>query len=264
MWMSEAPRLMASVRIRLTSLTTGACSDSSSRVARSRSSSSSRTSRSLPRLLGEVLHDLLQLDRVGRAVVAVDGAADRRLRRHDRLDLVAGHELHVVHGEDVRGIDHRHGDRGAGLGDRHDGVFAGDVGRNDLDDGVVDLHPHQIDRRDLEVLGERFDELFVGEVPELDEVGAEPAPLVFLEGERLVELSLVDLARLHQQLPELVGDLRLRLRPACRDFRRWCHAQSPIGPGCRPRPSGGRKLSPFNLLKRFAVYQPVGKGVNAA
>ncbi len=48
MWMSEAPRLMASVSTRLTSLTTGACSDSSSSVARSRSSSSSRTSRSLP------------------------------------------------------------------------------------------------------------------------------------------------------------------------------------------------------------------------
>ena len=45
-WMSDAPRLMASVRIRLHSLTTGASSAPSASAATSSSSSSSRTSRS--------------------------------------------------------------------------------------------------------------------------------------------------------------------------------------------------------------------------
>ena len=38
---------------------------------------------------------------------------DRAFRGHDRLDIEAGHELDVVHREDVRGIDHRDGERRA-------------------------------------------------------------------------------------------------------------------------------------------------------
>src|SRR6516165_7318964 len=40
-------------------------------------------------------------------VVLLDRFRDRDLRRDDRFDRVTGHELDVVHREDVRGIRHR-------------------------------------------------------------------------------------------------------------------------------------------------------------
>ena len=60
-----------------------------------------------------LLHDLLQLEGVRGAVVPVDGVLEGDLRGHDRLDVVARHELQVVHREDVRRVGHRDGERGA-------------------------------------------------------------------------------------------------------------------------------------------------------
>ena len=64
------------------------------------------------------------------------------------------------------------------------------------------------------MLGKRVDELLFRHVAELDQVGADAAALILLQGERLVELGLVDLAGTDQQLSELVGNVRLCLRPA--------------------------------------------------
>ena len=53
---------------------------------------------------------------VPRRVVLLDRVGDRGLRRDDRLDVVARHELDVVHGEDVGRIRHRDRQRRAGRG----------------------------------------------------------------------------------------------------------------------------------------------------
>ena len=155
----------------------------------------------------EVLHDLLELDGVGGAVVAVDGAADGALGGDHRLDLVAGHELDVVHGEDVRRVDHRHGDGGAGLRDRQDRVLARDVGRDDLEHRLVHFHAIEVDGRDLEVLGEEVDELALGEEAQLDQGGADAPALLALVGQGLLELLGGDLAGVEEHLAELVGGL---------------------------------------------------------
>jgi len=99
-------------------------------------------------VLLEVLHDLLELDRVRASVVLIDRSAQRRIGSHDRLDVVAGHELHVVHGEDVGRVHHGDGQLGPRLGNRKDGVLASDLSWNDADNAVVDLDLAQIDGRD--------------------------------------------------------------------------------------------------------------------
>lgn len=160
MWMSEAPRLMASVRMMFTSRTTG-------RFVRFLGQG---VDVELFRLLVqdleiagagvlvEVFLHLLELEGVGGAVVLVDRGADRGPGGDHRLDVVVGHELDVVHREDVGRIEHRDSDLGPGLGHRHDGVFAGDVGGDDLDHRVVDVDARQVDRRDLEVFEEELDQ----------------------------------------------------------------------------------------------------------
>ena len=57
----------------------------------------------------QVWSDRRQLDLAGRAVVLRDCRLDTGLGDHNGLDVEAGHELNIVHGKDVGGIDHRHG-----------------------------------------------------------------------------------------------------------------------------------------------------------
>ncbi len=195
MWMSDAPRLMASVRIRLHEL----------------------DDRRLFRRIGEgvdvhlvfflenlevgrlgglkVFHDLLQLEGRGGAVVVVDSRLDPQLRGHDRLDVVAGHELDVVHGEDVRRIGHGDGDRGAGLVDREDVVFARDVARNELDDAGVDLEVLEVDRRHSELLAQALGDVLFGHEAELDQSLTELAAGLLLNPKRFFELILGDQTR---------------------------------------------------------------------
>jgi hypothetical protein len=56
-------------------------------------------------------------------VVALDRVADGRLGGDHHLDVVAGEELEVVDGVDVRRVGHRHDQRGAGAVDRDDLVL---------------------------------------------------------------------------------------------------------------------------------------------
>ena len=137
-----------------------------------------------------------------RAVVVVDRGLDAELRGHDRLDVVAGHELDVVHGEDVRRIGHGDRDRGAGLVDGKDVVLAGDVGRDQLDDRRVDLEVDEVDRRHAELLRETLGDVFLGDEAELDERLAELAAGLLLELERFLELILTDQTRFGQKLAE--------------------------------------------------------------
>ena len=202
MWMSDAPRLMASVRMRLHSLTTGASSAESASCADVHLLVFLEDLEVGALLRLKVFHDLLQLERRGGAVVPVDGRLDPQLGGHDRLDVVAGHELDVVHGEDVRRIGHGDGDRGAGLVDRKDVVLPGDVAGDQLDDARVDLEVLEIDRRHAELLAETLGDVLFRDEAELDQRFAELAAGLLLDAKRFLELILGDQARFGEQLTE--------------------------------------------------------------
>ena len=84
--------------------------------------------------------------RAGR-VVARDRVGDRRLGRDHRLDVVARHELDVVHGEHVGRVGHRDRQRRAGAAERDDLVLLRGLRRDQLDDRRIDLELRQVDRR---------------------------------------------------------------------------------------------------------------------
>ena len=99
MWMSEAPRLMASVEDdvdqaddrRLLGLLLQLLEIDLLIVVEHLEVAGADV------VLVQVVHHLLELDRVGGAVEALDRGAQRLLGGHHRLDVVAGHELDVVH-----------------------------------------------------------------------------------------------------------------------------------------------------------------------
>ena len=124
----------------------------------------------------------------GARVVLLDRVGDRDLRRDDRLHRVAGHELDVVHREDVGRIRHRDRERAARAAQRNDLVLAGRLGRHQLDDGRVDLELGEVDRGDAVLLAEQRGNLLVLHEPHLDEVEAELAPVALLLRERLLQL----------------------------------------------------------------------------
>jgi hypothetical protein len=153
--------------------------------------------------LRHLVHDLLELDGVRGAVVLVDRLLDRDLRGHDGLDVVPGHELDVVHREDVRRVDHGDGQGGPGSADRHDQIFLRDLRRDQLDDRFVDLDRQEIDRGDAVLLREELGDVVFLDDPQLDEVETDLAAVDFLVFERLGELLLGDQMRLDQHLAQL-------------------------------------------------------------
>ena len=148
---------------------------------------------------------LLEHDRPRRAVVLVDRLAQRDLGGHDRLDVVAGHELDVVHREHVGRVAHRDRQRRAGLVHREDTVLAGDLARHDLDDGRVDLEVREVDRGDAELLGERLGDVALGNRPDPHQGLADLAALFALELERRFQLLLRDELLLEKEISEFYG-----------------------------------------------------------
>ena len=116
----------------------------------------------------------------------LDRLAQRELRRHDRLDVVAGHELDVVHREDVGRIRHRDRERRAGAAQRHDLILLGGLGRNQLDDREVNLELREVDRRDAVLLAEKGGDFLVLHEAHLDQVVAELPPVGLLMGQGLL------------------------------------------------------------------------------
>ena len=181
MWMSLAPLWMADISTRLTSRMTGASPLCRSSAATSSSSSSlehldvavgdrraaSPRARASPASSIEAPEGgcrgrrrAVPRDRrrrlAGRAVVLRDRLATTAdLRRHHRFDVVARHELDVVHGEHVRRVGHRDGERRARPVDGEDLVLLGRVGRNELDDVRIDLELREVDGRDAVLLAEQ-------------------------------------------------------------------------------------------------------------
>ena len=96
----------------------------------------------------QVLHYLVELfDALDVAVELVDCFADGGFRRHYRLDVEAGHELDIVHREDVGRIGHRDREGRSHARKRHNLIADGGFLRHKLDDGWIDFVEFQIDRR---------------------------------------------------------------------------------------------------------------------
>ncbi len=211
MWMSDALRLTASVRIRFTSLTTG-------RVL------------GLARQLADVdvvfvldqleVFDVEVAHHVGEGrrlvVVLVDRGLDRVFRRDDDLDVVPGEELDVVDREDVRRIGGGEDQRGAGAVHRNHGVLERHLFRDQLDDFAVDLELGEFDRRQSVLLGDEFGEFGFLEVTELGDLMAEASAV----GARLVASALQLLRRQHVLTDEQLADPLVHRVPSPASFAR--------------------------------------------
>ena len=151
------------------------------------------------------LRTLLQNDGARRAVVLVDRLAQRDLGGHDRLDVVARHELDVVHGEHVGRISHRDRQRRAGFVHGQDTVLAGHLARHDLDDRGVDLEVGEVDGRHAELLGERLGDVALRNRAHAYEGLADLAALLALELQGGFELIRRDQLLLEEKISEFYG-----------------------------------------------------------
>ena len=136
------------------------------------------------------------------AVILLNGLEDGGLGRHDRLDVVARHELDVVHGEHVGRVGHRDRQRRAGARERNDLVLLRGVGRNELDDGGVDFEFGERDRRNAVLAAEEGGHLLVLDETHLDQIQAELPPVLALVVQRLLELFSRDALLLEKQLSD--------------------------------------------------------------
>ncbi len=150
-------------------------------------------------LAGKVFHDLVEfLDAFRCAVELVDRFADGRLGSDHRLDVEAGHELDIVHREDVGWIGHRDRERGPDAGERHDLVADGRFLRDELDYRRIDFVKLQIDGWNAVLPGENRGNVVVADEPQLHQTGAQAATVLFLVLKRLLELIRRDQTVLDQ------------------------------------------------------------------
>ncbi len=156
-------------------------------------------------ILGERGGALGARRRCVRPVVQLDRVDERRLRRHDGFDVVARHELHVVHGEHVGRVGHRDRQRRPGAAERDDLVLAGGLGGNELDDRGVDLELIDGDRRHAVLLRQQRRNLVVFDEVELDEIRPELAPILALIVQRFLELLRSDALLFEKQFANTDG-----------------------------------------------------------
>ena len=134
------------------------------------------------------LHDLLEVFLLGGAVGLLDAFENRAFRGHHRLNVEAGHELDIVHGEDVGGIDHGDGQRSADAAQRQNLVTLGSFERNQLDDRGIDFKIGKIDGGNAVLPGEKVGDVLVGEEAQLDQGRAQATVALFLDLGRLLQL----------------------------------------------------------------------------
>ena len=121
-------------------------------------------------------------------VVLRDRLADRGLGGDDRLDVVARHELDVVEREDVGRVCHRDRERRSRSPDRHDLVLLRGLGRNQLEDGDVDVELREVDEGNAVLTAEERGDLLVVDHSELDERHAQLAAIGLLMVQGLLQL----------------------------------------------------------------------------
>ncbi len=154
----------------------------------------------------EALHEVLVRGPL-LGVVALDGLLDGRLGGDHRLDVVAGVELDVVDGEDVRRIAHGDDERAAGAVHRHHLVLLGDGLGDELDDLGVDVEVLQVDGGHAVLLGEEAGEVALGDGALLHQQGADARAGLALLLLGLLELLQRDEVLANEELTEASGHL---------------------------------------------------------
>jgi len=132
------------------------------------------------------LHDAFELFFFARAVCLLDTLHDRAFRSHHRFDVEPGHELDVVHGENIGGIDHGDGEGCAYAAEGQDLVALGGFERNQLDDRGINFEIGEIDGGDAILAGEKIGDILVGKKSQLHERGGEAAVRLLLQFARLI------------------------------------------------------------------------------
>ena len=93
--------------------------------------------------------------------------------------LKPGHELNVVHGEDVGRIGHRNGEGRTNARKRHDLIANGGFLRNELDDGRIDFIEFQIDRRNAVLARQNCGDIFVANKSKFHQASPSRPPFFF-------------------------------------------------------------------------------------
>ena len=138
------------------------------------------------------LHHRFEVFFLGRSVGLINPRENRTLRGYDRFDIEPGHELDVVHGEDVRRIDHGDGERCAHAAQRKDLVTLRGFERNQLDDGGINFEIRKVDGGHAILARKEVGDVFIGQKAELHQRRPQPAALLLLNFGRLFQLLWCD------------------------------------------------------------------------
>src|SRR5208283_2104241 len=119
------------------------------------------------------LHYRFQLFFFRSAVGLVDPFNDGTLRSHDRFDVEPGHELDIVHGKNIGGIDHGDSERSAHAAERQDLITPCGFERNQLDDDRINFEVGKIDGGHAILAREEVGDILVGEEAQLHQSRSE-------------------------------------------------------------------------------------------
>ena len=146
---------------------------------------------------------LFELQGEAGAIVLSDSPPDGGLGGHHRLDGEACHELQVVHGQDVGGVDG--GDRQgcAFPTQRQNLVLAGRLRRNELDDRGVDLEEGEVYGGKAELAAQDSANVLAGDPSQPDQAVSQPASVDLLVLQGLPELLPADDVFSDQQVTEV-------------------------------------------------------------
>ena len=124
----------------------------------------------------------------------MDRFADRRFGRHHRLHVEAGHELDIVHGEDVRRVGHRDGQSRTHARKRDDLVADRGLLRDQFDDRRIHFVEFQVDRGHAVLAGKHSGDVVVVHQAQFHQAGAQAAAALLLVLEGLLKLIRRDQA----------------------------------------------------------------------
>ncbi len=138
--------------------------------------------------LGHRLHDRFKVFLLGGAVGFFDAFENRAFGCDHRLDVEAGHELDIVHGEDVGRIHHGDGQRSADAAQGQNLVTFRGFKRNQLYDRRIDFEIGEIDGRNAVLAGEKVGDVLVRQEAQLDQGRAQTTVGLLLSLGRLLQL----------------------------------------------------------------------------
>ena len=137
------------------------------------------------------------------AIVLQDGPPDSGLGSHYRLDIEARHELQVVHGQDVGGVDGGDGQGGAFPTQRQNLVFPGCLRRNEPDDRGVDPEDGEVNGGQAELAAQNCADVVSGDPSHPDQAVSQAASVDPLVLQGPAELLPADEVFSDQQVTEV-------------------------------------------------------------